>query len=175
MLYLKYKPKKLNEIIGQKTAVQILTNIIIQKRNIHGIILSGQFGCGKTLCATLFAQEINDINVIEDAYNQQDILIVDAALNSSVNDMRPLMEQIIYAPLHLKYRIVIIAGTHMLSKEAMDVLLLTLQAPPYNTIFMFTTTNLSKITKTLESRCLTIHINKIDKQIKANKVAQLFF
>jgi DNA polymerase-3 subunit gamma/tau len=175
MLYEKYKPKKFKDIVGQDIAVKILENIAINfnKYVIHGMILSGPYGCGKTICATTFARmincnylcgnceackmSINDIN--------SDIIILDGALNSGIDNIRQLIDRVKYAPLYLKYRIVIIEEAHMLSKESMDVLLLTLQDPPKNTIFIFTTTNLIKITNTLRSRCLLIHINKIEHDI----------
>jgi DNA polymerase-3 subunit gamma/tau len=162
MLYEKYKPKSFDEVIGQTAAVQILQNIAkhYETHVVHGIILSGQYGCGKTLCAFLFAHLLNGISVSDTP--SEDILVIDAALYSSVDNMRQLIETIQYAPMYLKYRVVILEEAHMLSKEAMDVLLITLHTPPRNTVFVFTTTNLTKITKTLESRCLTVHISSLE-------------
>lgn len=182
MLYEKYKPKKFIDIVGQDIATSILTNIAINydKYKIHGIILSGPYGCGKTICATIFAHMINcheicgncDFCRVKNDIHS-DIIIFNAALNSGIDHVRQLIERIQYPPLVFKYRVIIMEEAHMLSKESMDVLLLTLQDPPLNTIFIFTTTNLHKITNTLRSRCLLVHINTISNEILFNEIKRI--
>tara|TARA_Y100000590_G_scaffold432508_1_gene548613 strand:- start:1937 stop:3574 length:1638 start_codon:yes stop_codon:yes gene_type:complete len=149
ILSLKWRPKKFSEIIGQKHISQALSNAIKLGRVAHAFIFSGPRGVGKTSTARILAQELNNIKNLSDSI---DVIEMDAASNRGIDEIRNLRESIQYAPSSGKYKIYIIDEAHMLTKEAFNALLKTLEEPPPHVVFILATTELHKMPETIISR-----------------------
>ncbi len=180
----KYRPKLFSEVIGQDNAVQALRNIIKNKNFHNGYIFSGTRGVGKTTLGRLFAKALNcsnydaknhnpcDVcsNCIEIQKNSHlDLIEIDAASRTGVDDMRELLDSVQYRPSQGKYKVYLIDEVHMLSMQSFNALLKTLEEPPSHVIFIMATTETHKIPKTIVSRCLQFNLKLVsDEQIKQN-------
>lgn len=150
-LYRKYRPTKLAEVIGQEQVVESLKQSLKKGKISHAYLFTGPRGCGKTSVARIFAHEINGFKYeLEDFY--PDILEIDAASNTGVDNIRELRERANIAPNEGKYKVYIIDEVHMLSKSAFNALLKTLEEPPAHVIFIMATTDLYKVPSTILSR-----------------------
>ena len=153
-LYRRYRPKTLSEVIGQEQVTNILQNSLKNDKLAHAYLFIGPRGTGKTSVARILAHEINGFKYeLEDDY--LDIIEIDAASNTGVDNIRDLRERAIIAPTKGKYKIYIIDEVHMLSKSAFNALLKTLEEPPEHVIFIMATTDAYKVPITITSRSQT--------------------
>lgn len=166
VLYRKYRPQSFSEIIGQEHIVQTLTNSIAGKSISHAYLFTGPRGSGKTTIARLFAKAINceDTSSFEPCNKcgscleimqskSMDLIEIDAASHTGVDDVRELIDGIKFSPVKSKYKIFIIDECHQLSKSAANALLKTLEEPPAHAIFLLATTEVHKMIPTIISRC----------------------
>lgn len=170
----KYRPTNFQELVGQDGVTKALGNSISIGRMPHAVIFSGIRGIGKTTVARIYAKSLNcekgptptpcgecaSCSAIT-AGNHEDVLEIDGASNTSVDDVRSLRETINYVPQRSKFKIYIIDEVHMLSQSAFNALLKTLEEPPSHVVFVFATTELIKIPQTIVSRCQTFHLQKL--------------
>ncbi len=167
VLALKWRPQSFDQVIGQGHITQALSNAIKFDRISHAFTFSGPRGVGKTTTARILAQKLNNI---EDINSSFDIIEMDAASNRGIDEIRSLRENVSVAPAHGKYKIYIIDEVHMLTKEAFNALLKTLEEPPDYTIFILATTDPYKMPATILSRTQRydfrrLTINDIKKQL----------
>ena len=164
----KYRPKTFDEIVGQEPIVRTLKNAIELDRFSHAYIFSGSRGLGKTTTARILTKCLNcekgitsePCGVCEncqeiDKGSFPDMYEIDAASNRGIDDIRALRENVTYAPIKGRYKVYIIDEAHMLTREAFNALLKTLEEPPPNNVFILATTELHKIPDTIKSRCQT--------------------
>ncbi|MER3581370.1 MAG: hypothetical protein C4347_00745 [Patescibacteria group bacterium] len=174
MYYQKYRPKNFSEVIGQEIVVKILKNMIKKGEILHGYLFAGERGTGKTTVARIFAKTINCLNQkdgeacnecrICQLWNQGkflDIIEMDAASHRRIDDIRNLQEHIGFKPLQGKYKVFIIDEAHMLTEEAFNALLKTLEEPPPHAIFILATTEPNKIPSTVLSRLQRLDFRRI--------------
>ena len=174
VLALKYRPQNFDDLIGQDVVVETITNSIIANKVPNAYLFTGIRGVGKTTIARIVAKALNCSNGIEnkckvkcdncDAItnsNHIDVLEMDAASRTGVDDVRELIEFSRYGPTSSKYKIFIIDEVHMLSKQAFNALLKTLEEPPEYLKFIFATTEIKKIPITVISRCQRFDLSRI--------------
>lgn len=174
----KYRPNSFAELYGQEVLVKVLSYTILNNRLAGGYLLTGIRGVGKTTSARIIAKAVNcsaliteDANIKTceqcvncisfDNHNHPDIIEIDAASKTSVDDIRKVIESAEYKPLQGKYKIFIIDEVHMLSKGAFNALLKTLEEPPPHVIFIFATTEVQKIPATIISRCQRYDLKRL--------------
>lgn len=150
-LYRKYRSKSLDEVIGQSHVTDILRRSLEQGNVAHAYLLTGPRGVGKTSIARILAYEINKLPY-DDEGNNLDIIEIDAASNNGVEDVRDLREKVRIAPVAADKKIYIIDEVHMLSKQAFNALLKTLEEPPAHAVFILATTDVDKLPATIISR-----------------------
>jgi len=178
----KYRPQNFNQLVGQEVLVQTLTNSITHKKIAHAFILTGIRGVGKTTTARIIAKALNCIGEDEKSNearipcekcancqaisnsNFQDVLEIDAASRTGVDDIRSIIDSINYAPAIGRYKVYIIDEVHMLSNNAFNALLKTLEEPPAHTKFIFATTEIKKIPVTVLSRCQRFDLRRLNNE-----------
>lgn len=144
-LYRKYRPENFKEVVGQEHIVSVLEKSIEQGTLAHAYAFCGSRGTGKTSIARIFAKAIGT--------SSNDLYEIDAASNTSVDDIRALTEAVNTVPLESKYKVYILDEVHMLSKAAFNAFLKTLEEPPKHVIFILATTEVEKLPETIVSRC----------------------
>lgn len=163
-LYRKYRPLKLADVVGQNDTIRQLQTQLTNQKISHGYLFVGARGCGKTSVARIFAHEINHFDYqLEDNY--VDIIEIDAAVFTMVENIRELRDKAMLAPTTGKYKVYIIDEIHMLSKNAFNALLKILEEPPEHIVFIFATTNPEKIPATILSRVQIFHFKLADKSV----------
>ena len=173
----KYRPQTFSELVGQEILVQTVSNAIITNRIAHAYLLTGVRGVGKTTTARLIAMSINCEKRKKDSCepcgictscssisndSNIDVIEMDAASKTGVDDIREIIDNVKYRPVNCKYKIFIIDEVHMLSKNAFNALLKTLEEPPEHIKFIFATTEAKKIPVTIISRCQRFDLRRID-------------
>ncbi|PIE50119.1 MAG: DNA polymerase III subunit gamma/tau [Flavobacteriales bacterium] len=158
----KYRPQEFETVVGQAHVTDTLEHAIAENQLAQALLFCGPRGVGKTTCARILARKINekDGTVSDDgfAYN---IYELDAASNNSVDDIRELIDQVRFAPQVGKYKVYIIDEVHMLSSQAFNAFLKTLEEPPAHAIFILATTEKHKIIPTILSRCQIYDFKRI--------------
>ena len=158
ILSLKWRPTNFSEVVGQDHISNALSNAIKLDRIAHAFTFSGPRGVGKTSTARILAKVLNKVDNINESI---DIIEMDAASNRGIDEIRNLRESVNYAPANGKYKIYIIDEAHMLTKEAFNALLKTLEEPPSHVIFIFATTELYKMPETILSRTQRYDFNRL--------------
>ncbi|HNA27439.1 MAG: DNA polymerase III subunit gamma/tau [Nitrospira sp.] len=172
----KYRPGTFDDVIGQSHVVQTLMNAIATKRIAHAFLFSGTRGVGKTTVARILAKALNCeqgptgspcntcVNCQEITQGTSvDVVEIDGASNTSVDDVREIRENVKFTPFRGQYRVYIIDEVHMLSNSAFNALLKTLEEPPSHVVFIFATTEIHKIPATILSRCQHYNFRRISK------------
>ena len=163
-LYRRYRPKTLSEVVGQEQVTETLKKSLAQDKIFHAYLFVGPRGTGKTSVARIFAHEINHFKYeLEDDY--VDIIEIDGASNRGIDNIRELREKAAIAPTIGKYKVYIIDEVHMLTKEAFNALLKTLEEPPKHVIFIMATTDAHKVPVTITSRAQTYTFRLADTKI----------
>jgi DNA polymerase-3 subunit gamma/tau len=165
VLYRTYRPSKWSEVIGQDHIVGVLKDAISNKRVAHAYLFSGSRGTGKTSVARIFAKSLDT--------NEEDVYEIDAASNRGIDDIRSLREHVSVLPFSSPQKVYIIDEVHMLSKEAWNALLKTLEEPPKHVIFILATTDLDKVPDTIISRCQTFSFRKPAKEVVRKLIGEI--
>jgi DNA polymerase-3 subunit gamma/tau len=163
VLYRTYRPSKWSEVIGQDHVVDALKESISNGRPAHAYLFSGSRGTGKTSVARILAKAVKTAD--EDVYE------IDAASNRGIDDIRELREHVSVLPFSSPFKVYIIDEVHMLSKDAWNALLKTLEEPPKHVIFVLATTELDKVPDTIISRCQTFSFRKPSREILRKQIA----
>ena len=186
-LYRKYRPSNLDDVVGQEEIKKILSTSIVNGTITHAYLFSGPRGTGKTTMAKILAKMVNCLNPVngnpcnectncKNLFNSSDIIEIDAASNNGVDEIRDLREKANLVPSMCKYKVYIIDEVHMLTVQAFNALLKTLEEPPKHVIFILATTEYHKIPLTITSRCQKFQFNKIDDNLivlRLKKIADL--
>ena len=152
VLYRKYRPQSFKEVLGQEHVVEALEGAIRLGRVAHAYLFSGSRGTGKTSVARILAKALGT--------SETDLYEIDAASNRGIDDIRLLRDGVSAVPFESKRKVYIIDEVHMLTKEAFNALLKTLEEPPPHVIFILATTELEKVPETIISRCQTFSFKR---------------
>ncbi len=174
VLYRKWRPTGFADVIGQPQVTTTLKNEIKSGRISHAYLFTGSRGTGKTSCAKILAKAVNCLNLQDgepcgkcencigiSSGNILDVVEMDAASNNSVNNIREVLDEVMFTPSEAKYRVYIIDEVHMLSTGAFNALLKTLEEPPAHVVFILATTEVHKLPATILSRCQRFDFNRI--------------
>ena len=173
-VYRRWRPKTFEEIIGQERITHTLQNAIRTGRTTHAYLFAGHRGTGKTTTARIFAKALNctqgptptpdntcpSCEAIARG-TSMDVIEIDGASNTSVDDIRDLKEKIVLVPTHSRYKVYIIDEVHMLSTSAFNALLKTLEEPPQHAVFILVTTEPHRIPPTVLSRCQRFDFRRV--------------
>lgn len=182
-LYRKYRPKTFDDVISQEHITTTLKNQISSGTAAHAYLFTGSRGTGKTSCAKILAMAVNCLHPVNgnpcleceacreiESGSATDITEMDAASNNGVDDVRQLRDEVAYTPVSCKYRVYIIDEVHMLSLQAFNALLKTLEEPPEHVKFILATTELHKVPATILSRCQRFEFRRIDTSDSAERL-----
>ena len=186
-LYRKYRPKTFDEVVGQDHITQTLKHQVMSGNVSHAYLFTGSRGTGKTSTAKIFAKAVNCINskngspcfecevckALDDASNV-DIMEIDAASNNRVDEIRDIREKVKFLPVNGKYKVYIIDEVHMLTDQAFNALLKTLEEPPSHIIFILATTEVHKLPATILSRCMRFDFRLVPIDKLMGLVANIF-
>src|SRR5258705_8401748 len=182
----KWRPRNFAELAGQEHVVQALTNALTQKRLHHAYLLTGTRGVGKTTIARILAKSLNcetgitatpcgvcGACVAIDEGRFVDLIELDAASSTGIDNMREILDNARYAPTVGRYKIYLIDEVHMLSRNAFNSMLKTLEEPPEHVKFVLATTDPQKIPVTVLSRCLQFNLKALPQALIAERLATI--
>lgn len=184
-LYRKYRPSRFSEVVGQEHITEVLRNQIRSGRFAHAYLFSGSRGTGKTSTARILARAINCLDpqdgepcmkceaCMKNLSESIDVIELDAASNSGVDQMRSIIEKAEFAPINLKTKIYIIDEAHMLSRSAENALLKTLEEPPEHVVFILATTEPQALAATILSRCQRYEFKRLSVENLANTTRRI--
>lgn len=186
----KYRPRTFEDLIGQEAMVRTLTNAFATGRIAHAFMLTGVRGVGKTTTARLLARALNNETDVIDrpslalsaqgrhdaaimAGQHMDVMEMDAASHTGVNDIRDILESVRYAPVEARYKVYVLDEVHMLSTQAFNALLKTLEEPPPHAKFIFATTEIRKVPVTILSRCQRFDLRRVEPEILVEHLSRI--
>ena len=185
-LYRKWRPRDFDDVCGQDGITDILKYEVANNRLSHAYLFCGSRGTGKTSCAKILAKAVNCENPINgnpcnccescrsiDAGIATDVIEMDAASNNGINDVRDMQDEIAFTPALLKYRVYIIDEVHMMSGQAFNALLKTLEEPPTYVIFILATTEYHKLPTTIVSRCQRFDFKRIATEVIISRLLEI--
>ncbi len=185
-LYRKWRPKVFSDVCGQEHITSILSYQVAHDKTSHAYLFCGSRGTGKTTCAKILAKALNCENPQDgnpcgvcdackgiESGQIVDVVEMDAASNRRIDDIREIREDVAFAPTELKKRVFIIDEVHMLTTEAFNALLKTLEEPPAHIVFILATTELQKIPATILSRCQRYDFHRIEASVIVNRLRQI--
>jgi DNA polymerase-3 subunit gamma/tau len=186
----KYRPRTFEDLIGQEAMVRTLTNAFATGRIAHAFMLTGVRGVGKTTTARLLARALNNETDAIDrpsltltahgrhdasimAGQHMDVMEMDAASHTGVNDIRDILESVRYAPVEARYKVYVLDEVHMLSTQAFNALLKTLEEPPPHAKFIFATTEIRKVPVTILSRCQRFDLRRVEPEVLVEHLGRI--
>ncbi|AQR60729.1 DNA polymerase III subunit gamma/tau [Brevundimonas sp. LM2] len=186
----KYRPRTFEDLIGQEAMVRTLTNAFATGRIAHAFMLTGVRGVGKTTTARLLARALNNETDVIDrpslaltahgrhdaaimAGQHMDVMELDAASHTGVNDIRDILESVRYGPVEARYKVYVLDEVHMLSNQAFNALLKTLEEPPPHAKFIFATTEIRKVPVTILSRCQRFDLRRVEPEILVEHLGRI--
>lgn len=183
VLYRKWRPQTFDDVSGQEHITTTLKNELVAGRLNHAYLFTGSRGTGKTTCAKILAKAVNCLNVhngnpcgecevcrgIDDG-SILDVVEMDAASNRNIDDIRQIIDEVQFKPAKCKYRVYIIDEVHMLTTQAFNALLKTLEEPPEHVIFILATTEVHKLPQTILSRCQKFEFHRIPPRAIADRL-----
>ena len=182
----KWRPMRFEDLVGQESVTQALQNALRQGRVVHAHILTGPRGVGKTTSARILAKALccetgptptpccQCVHCKQIAIgSHMDVIEIDAASNTGVDNIRELRERVIQAPFSARYKVYIIDEVHMLSTGAFNALLKTLEEPPPNVVFIFATTEIEKVPETIRSRCVVHNFRRMSTEDIIRRLSQV--
>ncbi len=186
VLYRQYRPLTFDDVVGQEAAVGALRQSVVAKKLAHAYLFCGQHGTGKTTIAKIFARAVNCEHPVNGNPCNEcptckgildgsilDVTEMDAASNNGVDDIRPILQEVNFAPTRTTYKVYIIDEVHMLSKGAFNALLKTIEEPPKHVIFLFATTESDKIPATIISRCQRYDFKRIPIELITGRLREV--
>ena len=186
VLYRKWRPRSLSEVVGQDTVTKTLRQAVSSGRLAHAYLFCGPRGTGKTSTARILAKAVNCLDPVDGEPDNEcdrcqaiienralDMIEIDAASNRGIDDIRDLSDKITFMPAEFRYKVYIVDEVHMLTEQAFNALLKTLEEPPGHAMFILATTEVHKVPLTIVSRCQRYDFRRLSLEAITNKLAEL--